>query len=188
MAAFLRSVQDRVKLDLERMQRRAEGKHLPLKRPALVKAATAECKKIKSEAGVKEELVDSGDDEPLQTVKLELEEGGHVAEEELSKAQLVELHCLQVLEKGASRKAHPVHCPACSKTFEGRNRAKVWQHVRGAEHRRNLDAKQRSFQVPDQPESIVEVKPKTVRMKCGGLLLSSEQVHFQGLLNICIYI
>ena len=116
MDFFLSSVKHRVKLDLERMQRKVEGKCLPLKRSAELKAEPAECKKIKSEAGVKEEIVQSDGDEPVQTVKFEPEEDGHVPEEELSKMQLVELHSLQILEP-EGKGSYPVHCPACSKTF-----------------------------------------------------------------------
>lgn len=53
----------------------------------------------------------------------------------MNKAQLEELHGLKRFPKGHQGKANPMYCKHCDKIFEGRNRAKVWQHVRGQDHR-----------------------------------------------------
>ena len=58
------------------------------------------------------------------------------SEERMCKAELVEYHQLKVLDKGAESKKQGMWCQFCNKAFEARNRAKVWQHCSGLEHRR----------------------------------------------------
>ncbi len=186
MSQFLSSMKEKVKLDLERMRQRAEGQFLPLKRSASMEAEAAEGKKIKSEP-LPLQAPDAMEPQAVEGKKIKLEpkeeiqeckttDNGHIAEEELNKAQLVELHCLVLLPKGDNGKKNPVHCPACSKVFEGRNRARIWQHVRCPEHRRKLEAKMQSFggHKEHAGDQNPDVKGKMPRMKCGGLLLSSE--------------
>ena len=57
---------------------------------------------------------------------------------------------------------------ACRKTFEGRNRAKIWQHCKGQEHRAKLAQQNATVQYEAPP------KPKAADTpgKCGGLVLS----------------
>ena len=69
--------------------------------------------------------------EPVEKTEVSIE-----SEYQMSKEQLIQLHRLEPLQKGAEGKKNGVLCPWCSCTFEGRNRAKIFQHTSGVEHRR----------------------------------------------------
>ena len=93
------------------------------------------------------------------------------AESELSKDDLVELHQLSVLERGTHGKQYPILCRCCKKVFCGRNRAKVWQHVDGQEHR----AKKAMQQLAELPQhSGAETASVEISKfgRCAGLRLN----------------
>lgn len=87
-----------------------------------------------------------------------------ILECEMSKQQLLDLHRMNVMPKEASKKPFAVFCSCCSVTISAKNRAKVWQHVRGAEHRRKWDLQEASA-VKREPVEI----PKHSRHECTGL-------------------
>ena len=90
--------------------------------------------KVKSDPDtVKEEPV--SDDEQPAPVQEKQGEDIHV-EAFMNRSQLMALRGLQPLPKGEEGKKIPAFCTHCNTYIEARGRAKVWQHVRGQEHRR----------------------------------------------------
>lgn len=78
-------------------------------------------------------------------------------------------------------KLWPVFCEHCGKHFEGRNRAKMWQHVSSWDHRKKMRAS-KSGNVEDQKkvrglqETILDASSsRVVPGTCNGLRLNSEQ-------------
>ena len=57
------------------------------------------------------------------------------AESLMDKNALLDFHGMKKLPSGDAKKTHPVFCPHCNVTLNCRGRAKVWQHVRGQDHR-----------------------------------------------------
>ena len=57
------------------------------------------------------------------------------AESLMDKNALLDFHGMKKLPSGDAKKTHPVFCPHCNVTLNWRGRAKVWQHVRGQDHR-----------------------------------------------------
>ncbi len=84
----------------------------------------------------------------------------------MSKQELIKYHGLKVLAKGSHGKDHPVECASCGIVFQGRNRAKVAQHISGQEHRRRWGC----GSVKEEPESP-KVPNLLVKGSCGGLRL-----------------
>ncbi len=102
------------------------------------------------------------------------------AEALMNKHELVELHGLEVLRKDTEKKRHPVRCPHCCTTFEGRNRAKIAQHVAGLEHRRIWTAANKT-EVKKEHDghapAILDVDKDAKGFQvgeCGGLRLCSS--------------
>ena len=127
-------------------------------------------KQIKKEAvqdssEVKKEKVESN---PEVTAN-----ASNLPEDMMSKAALVELHQLEVLEKKTNKKMNPVRCSWCDTVFEGRNKAKILQHVGGAEHRRRWKLQ---GQICSVPSSTAQSDPDMdLKMgKCKGLRLQSS--------------
>lgn len=140
---------------------------------------------------------DSGDQPPVKSIKVEgvlvkreLDEqkpetmdppgpsaGVAKAEAVMGKHELVALHNLEILRKDTEKKRNPIRCPHCSTTFEGRNRAKVAQHVAGLEHRRRWSAasktKVKTEHDPATQEFDQDAKGFQVG-ECGGLRLLSS--------------
>ena len=136
MVQEIRQLHEKVAFALETAVKKAEGKLKELKKksgwipvgvPALQPdpddSIPTDAIVVKQE--VKEEQIEEEDGD----------RGQDVPEEMMSKAQLITLHGLEVKPKGYDGKVHPIWCGICSRAFEGRNRAKVWQHCSGREHR-----------------------------------------------------
>lgn len=99
-------------------------------------------------------------------------------ETKLSKKELIEKHRLTVHPQGWKGKKHPVWCEICSKCFEGRNRARVWQHCDGQEHRFKLRQAmsrpaEESLQIVVKQEPIDHATKSLSKGYCKGLLLGS---------------
>ena len=97
-------------------------------------------------------------------------------EQQLGKEQLVALHKLEVLPKLSHGRKHPVRCNLCDgHIFEGRNRAKIVQHVFGLEHRRRWAASRSGKEVKKEPVSSPESASADglVASSCFGLRLGS---------------
>ena len=91
-------------------------------------------------------------------------------------------HDLEICQRGAFGKKHPVFCKWCGKHFEGRNRARIWQHVASQDHRARFmkgkaeggnelkkEEKVRGFQETILNSSCLRV----TKGKCSGLRLNS---------------
>ena len=97
---------------------------------------------------------------------------------QMGKAELMVLHGLVSLDRGAEGKKCPVKCAHCvGKVIEGRNRAKIWQHVQGRDHRMKWAASTSGSARDDAEEPhdpfILATASKTDQ-KCPGLRLSSK--------------
>lgn len=87
-------------------------------------------------------------------------------------------HDLRIGMKNTFDRTHPVWCPHCKKHFSGRNRAKIWQHVSGQEHRRAFNQHRRM----QQPEPLQDRDPQPAQPNasavspgtCSGLSLNSQ--------------
>lgn len=82
-------------------------------------------------------------------------------------------------EKGYMQKKNPILCEHCEKLFEGRNRAKIWQHVSSAEHRSKWAAANRRSEgapIAESPDpSSIESSTKEVTTgERQGLRLNSS--------------
>ena len=98
---------------------------------------------------------------------------------QMGKQELMVMHGLVSLEKGSSGKKCPVKCTHCAgKVLEGRNRAKIWQHVQGREHRMKWAASTSGSTRDDGDEGQFDPFSKTTAsmtdQKCPGLRLSSK--------------
>ena len=148
------------------------------------KAEPAEGKKCKAEPGgqlvatVKEEKMSpqkgrqqKQQEHASEAVKLEAE---------MDKRELVELHGLEVLPRDSNAKRHPIKCSLCNgQIFEGRNRAKVWQHVSGLEHRRRWaehrqDGGKKEADPDPLADAMAEAADGLVVSDCKGLRLGSS--------------
>jgi hypothetical protein len=153
--------------DLEEMKAVLASMRKPLKRKNCWGAEETTVG-VLADADVKEEpgvvKKESEEEEPKPTTAPKREEC-------MSKAELIELHGLTVLDKTASNKAFPVECSKCATIFSGRNRAKIWQHVRGSEHRRRWKTN-----VPRTAQHVKEEgdSKDMVLGKCKGLRLNSS--------------
>ena len=94
-------------------------------------------------------------------------------EEVMSKAELCDLHRLVILPRKSQGKAHPVKCNICDVVFEGRNRAKVYQHITAAAHRRKWKNKSCEVVGHAKPSAIEETHDMSVG-QCRGLRLGSS--------------
>jgi len=101
-----------------------------------------------------------------------LEDPQMLSEERMGKHELIELDKLKILNRDPKTKRCQVFCPYCQKTVQGRNRAQVWQHCSGTEHRRRWKAGDESMAQPVQ-DSDAQEKGCT-RGKCEGLQLGGE--------------
>ena len=108
--------------------------------------------------------------EPAEQIAVKSEPGDqqHRVEELMNKTELMRLHELTAGDRNTDCKKHPVFCHFCGKTFEGKNRAKVWQHVAGVEHRHKW--RQRHSYKKEEPTLEQEVLPGSDNIgKCLGL-------------------
>ena len=91
-----------------------------------------------------------------------------------SKDELIALHKLRKLEQNSNGKKFPVQCDFCDTIFEGRNRAKIYQHTRGLEHRRKWSASLHATADPVADAAPMdEVSNGVTRGTCKGLRLKS---------------
>jgi hypothetical protein len=141
--------------------------------------AKVKVEKVKTEQ-VKEEQCDASDVKPLEEVKpledskpsAETSPSGAIKEQLMGKQDLCTLHRLVVLERKSHGKKFPIHCAVCDTVFCGRNRARVWQHVSGYEHRRRWQKVEVKMTMPAlAPEDEM---PGKVIGKCMGLRLGSS--------------
>ena len=92
----------------------------------------------------------------------------------LDKRQLMELHGMKMLVDTEEGKKYPAYCKFCRCTISAKGRAKVWQHVKGQEHRA------RKFKAEQCPVESVKVEPEDKVTKaieqglCTGLRLNSS--------------
>ena len=98
----------------------------------------------------------------------------------MNKHQLIALHGLKPEERDLSLtlkdkdKSYKIYCQWCAKSFQGRNRAKVYQHISGSEHRRRWRAACSKTEVQEDREpGELDHKPSNVGT-CKGLRLGSE--------------
>lgn len=179
---------EKVVADLKAVSGKAvsEGKSLkPLKPPHPVKREPLALQDEPQAKRVKEE--EKSDDEAVVGVAcveetLEEQTGLAVeAEAMMDKATLMSYHRMRPLDKGADGKKFPVFCDCCGISVEAKGRAKIWQHVRGQEHRRKrADYEQLQKKAKEEKDVKVKVEPadtQTTSMhldKCGGLRLGSD--------------
>ena len=139
----------------------------------------------------------AGDDAHAQADNLQAGELGKPAaqaspddrdESQLDKGELISLHGLVPKPKNTNGHTHPVFCTHCSKYLQGRNKAKVWQHVSGQEHRARWAATKRLKEedveeeeackqdVKQEKDAAGEDKAPTLSKygACDGLVLNSE--------------
>jgi len=92
----------------------------------------------------------------------------------MNKDQLIALHKLRKLDHHSNGKKFPVKCEYCDTIFEGRNRAKIYQHTRGLEHRRKWSASLQGAADPiADAEPMDAVSNGVTRGTCKGLRLKS---------------
>ena len=133
MLKMIQDTHNKVASDLERAAQRMDSKMQALKRKSgwVPIEDAQEAKVMKSEDVKPEGIVvkaEPGVAAPAPEKEVQ-------REEEMSKQQLMTLHGLVAKPREFDGKRHPVFCPHCRKCIEGRNRAKIWQHVSGSEHR-----------------------------------------------------
>ena len=158
----IEGMKENVPKDVEEMKEvmASMRKQLKRKRHWGAEETIVEVATVKEEPGVKKE---EGEEEKPKVASKK--------EELMSKEDLMKLHGLVGLSKDESTKSYPVECKLCATVFSGRNRAKVWQHVSGAEHRRRW-----KLHLPKGAEEVkVEKDSKDLVLgKCLGLRLNSS--------------
>ena len=97
------------------------------------------------------------------------------AEALMGKDALLELHGMRKMPSGDGGRKYPVWCRFCDKTIEAKARAKVWQHVRGQEHRSRRQA-QLKLEDPNYRGGVKIAVRDTVQqatdLECTGLRLN----------------
>ena len=135
----IEGLRERVAKHLKTHTELSENKVCHRKRHVSQPENAAPAKQIKQELKVKQEPLEIDEDNQKPAIKKEQQPGEANAEDvpevSMGKAALVQLHKLEVLPKKTQKKLNPVYCPWCSTTFEGRNAAKILQHVKGHQHR-----------------------------------------------------
>ena len=102
------------------------------------------------------------------------EEDEKTPECEMSKSQLIAHHHLDVLRKNTEGKKNPVFCRLCNTTFEGRNRARIWQHVKGQQHQVRLSQKWMCIDSNEVKEEVPHADSKNTVGSCDGLRLNGS--------------
>jgi len=95
------------------------------------------------------------------------------AEPYMSKQELMVVHNLKMLQKGEAGKTHPMKCFHCNVVFQARNRAQVYQHCMGQEHRRRKGAATDKAPNPvkEEPDEGDKLLPGMKMGRCLGLSL-----------------
>lgn len=89
----------------------------------------------------------------------------------LGKQDLLELHGLKALPHNSHKKKFPVFCPHCDTVIEGRNRAKISQHI---EHRKLWRASQ-GVEICKPVITDMDAESRGIQVgQCGGLRLMSS--------------
>ena len=144
---MLTSVLQVVRENMEKGVQTLEAKPMlkPLKRQRMETEAKQEDtvkqeeNKVKTEPAVKISVKQEPQECPDDQPKIETASPPVASVEQeyvMGKNELIALHQLQVLPRGTFKKKFPIECCFCNTVFEGRNRAKVFQHTSGMEHRR----------------------------------------------------
>ena len=135
--------------------------------------------KVKTEGRVKAEPLENGGE---GRVKIEAEPqplppAPAMVEAVLGKAELMELHGLVQLPRNSHGKRHPILCNHCQgQIFEGRNRAKIIQHIGGKEHRHRW-MKNRAEGIEQPAPAVTSLHEETKELlegQCQGLRLGSS--------------
>ena len=131
-------------------------------------------KRVKKEE-VKEEVKDEPLDDAEQVdVGVKAPDLFIEAEAFLDKAALMDFHGMKMLPRDPVGKLYPAYCKYCDQTISAKGRAKVWQHVRGQEHRA------KKFKAEQMPPEEIKTEPADHVTKvidigfCKGLRLNGS--------------
>ena len=173
-------MKERVKVEVLEL---ANHKPLRKKQRMMEEKASVKMEEVKKEQvnQVKEEQCDDSGVTPLAEVaeaqpsaeaNPSADANPSKKEELMGKDELCNLHRLVILERKTHGKTFPVHCTVCDTVFCGRNRARVWQHVTGYQHRKRWRNVEMKMGMPVLgPENEM---PSQVIGKCMGLRLGSD--------------
>ena len=174
LVASIRKLQEQVVQDIESgakptsaaLKRLKDARDTPDKPSGQAEGTQEGASKVKEERPcVKQERVKQ---EPVSDPENVAETvAQNVAEELMSKEELMKLHNL--FKKPTQDDKHAVYCEHCRKSVQGRNRAKIWQHCRGQEHRAKWKGKSL---VKTEVEEMDALTHSLSIGQCPGLKLS----------------
>ena len=172
LEAHIKALHDKVDNDIQALEEHAAA---PTSRKRKIETDTPKTGDADASGSLKKEVKKESNvmvkQEPLDTASLPRSLEPSALEMTMGKDELMVLHGIKKLDRDSNGKKFPVACSHCDKIFCAKNRAKIWQHCSGGEHRQRWKGAVIKSLANEKEE---QWNKSEVEGKCEGLQLSSE--------------